>query len=278
MKQYIIALPSGSLFEATLLLFKRIGIVISFGDREFVAKVRSSNLEIIFILDRPQDIPLGIVMGTYDAGICGWDCVVESGLETVLVIISELAYAKKSRSIAEVVVFGKTDQLADNEDIWVATEYFNLAKRVFKKAKLVYSHGCTEGKVFNCGYDYGIGVIETGDSLKANNLKVVAIILKSPTVLIAREEISEIRILGDILRGALAAEKQVLLKLDCTGEIKESVLTGLPAIDAPTVNRLSNGSYAIETVVQKDELANQLIRLKLAGATGIIVQDFNILI
>ena len=50
MKQYIIALPSGSLFEATLLLFKRIGIVISFGDREFVVKVRSSNLEIIFIL------------------------------------------------------------------------------------------------------------------------------------------------------------------------------------------------------------------------------------
>jgi len=87
-----------------------------------------------------------------------------------------------------------------------------------------------------------------------------------------------IKILGDILSGALAAEKQALLKFDCSSRIKKDVLAWLPAIDAPTVNRLSNGDFAIETVLLKDELADQLIRLKLAGATGIIVQDFNILL
>ncbi|MDD4271476.1 MAG: ATP phosphoribosyltransferase [Patescibacteria group bacterium] len=277
-KQYRIAIPSGSLFEATLLLFKRIGIAIKFNDREFMASVESGNLTLIFVLDRPQDIPMGIVMGAYDAGVCGWDCVVESGLEAKLAKIIELKYAKKSRNVAKVVVFGKTDRLEDNENILVATEYLNLAGLIFKKAKIAYSHGCTEAKVLYGGYDYGIGVTETGASLKANGLKIVATILDSPTILIAKQEAPQIRILGDILSGALAAEKQALLKFDCSSQAKEEILAWLPAIDAPTVSSLSNGDFAIETVLLKDELANQLIRLKLAGATGIIVQDFNILL
>ena len=278
MKQLRIALPSGSLFDATILLFARIGMAIKFGDRRFMAKVETGNIIVTFILDRPQDIPSGILRGSYDAGICGWDCCVESGLEARLVIISELAYAKKSRSIAEVVVFGKIDQLIDTEDILVATEFRALASRVFIKARLILSCGCTEGKVLYGGFDYGVGITETRKSLEVNGLKVVKTILKSPTVLIARKESPERNILGDILHGALAAEKQTLLKFDCSSQIKEDILTWLPAIEAPTINQLSNGDLAIETVLSKDELADQLIRLKLAGATGIIVQDFNILL
>jgi len=278
MKRLIIALPSGSLFEATILLFAKIRIDIKFGDRQFMTKVETGNLEITFILDRPQNIPSGIIRGAYDVGICGWDCVVESGLEVMLLMISELVYAKKSRNIAEVVVFSKADQLVDAEGILVAAEFMKLAGGVFKKARLVYSYGCTEGKVLYGGYDYGVGITETRKSLKVNGLKVLKTILRSPTVLIAKEEAPEIKFLGDILRGALAAEKQTLLKFDCSSQVKEDILAWLPAIEAPTVNQLSNGGFAVETVIRKEELADQLIRVKLAGATGILVQDFNILL
>jgi ATP phosphoribosyltransferase len=278
MKRLKIALPSGSLFEATLNLLARVGMVVKFGDREFMVRVENKNLTITFILDRPQDIPLGILRGAYDAGICGLDCVVESGLEAVLVLISELAYAKKSRRIVEVVIFGKADRLIDAENIVVATEFMNLARAYFKKAKLVYSHGCTESKVLYGGYHFGVCITETGKSLEANGLKIVKTILRSPTVLIAKEEMPEIKIFGEILCGALAAEKQVILKFDCAKDIKDDIVAGLPAIESPTVNQLSDGNFAIETVIAKDDLANQLIRLKLAGATGIIVQDFNILL
>lgn len=278
MKRLRIALPSGSLFEATLNLLARIGIIVKFGNREFMVRVENDDLAITFILDRPQDIPLGIIREDYDAGICGWDCVVESGLEAILVLISELAYAKKSRRIAEVVIFGKATQLIDAENIVVATEFMKLARAYFKKAQLILSHGCTESKVLYGGYHFGICITETGESLKANGLKIIKTILRSPTVLVAKEETLEIKIFGEILCGALVAEKRVILKCDCAVDIKDAIVEGLPAIESPTVNQLGNGNFAIETVLSRDDLAGQLIRLRLAGATGIIVQDFNILI
>ncbi|MEI6597236.1 MAG: ATP phosphoribosyltransferase [bacterium] len=278
MKKCRLVIPSGSLLEATTLLLKKVGVVINFDGRKFMCKVDESDLITAVYFDRPQDIPLGIAMGAYDMGVCGWDSVVESGLEAQIVKIAGLKYAKKSRRVARVVVFGKTDKLIDSENILVATEYSNLAKLIFKKAKIVYSNGCTETKVLYGGYDYGIGVTETGDSLEANGLKTAAMILESPTVLIAKHETPEIKLFGEILCGALAAEKQVILKFDCGGQTKNDILVWLPAIEAPTVNQLSNGDFAIETILRKEELANQLIRLKLAGATGIIVQDFNIIL
>jgi ATP phosphoribosyltransferase len=278
MKSYSLVIPSGSLFEATMLLLKRVGIVVNFDGRKFICEVNDCDLIATVYLDRPQDIPYGVASGIYDVGICGWDCVVESGLMAELVKIADLKYAKKSRRVAKVVVFGKTDRLLDNENILVATEYPNLARLIFKKARLVYSHGCTEAKVLYGGYDYGVGITETGDSLEANGLKIAATILESPTVLIAKQETTEIIMLGKILRGALEAEKQALLKFNCSGQIKDNILSWLPAIDAPTISGLTNGNFAVETVLHKEELADQLIRLKLAGATGIIVQDFNIVL
>jgi len=278
MKKYKLVIPNGSLLEATILLLKRIGVTVNFEGRKFVCEVDGCDVIAMVYLDRPQDIPYGIARGIYDAGICGWNDVLESGLEGELAKIVDLKYAKKSRRVAKVVVFGKTDGLADNENIVVATEYPNLARQIFKKAKLVYSNGCTEAKVLYGGYDYGVGVTETGDSLEANGLKIVATILESPTVLIAKQETPEIKIFGEILRGALEAEKRFLLKFNCADRIKENVLAGLPALDAPTISGLADGDFAVETVLQKEELADQLIRLKLAGATGIIVQDFNILL
>ena len=278
MKRYSLVIPSGSLLEATLLLFKTVGMVVSFDGRKFVCEVNGCETVTTVYLDRPQDIPYGVARGVYNGGITGWDCVAESGLKAELIKIAELKYAKKSRRVAKVVVFGKTGELIDNEHILVATEYPNLARLIFKKARLVYSHGCTEAKVLFGGYDYGVGITETGDSLEANGLKVAATILESPTVLIAKEEAPEIKMLGEILRGALAAEKQVILKFDCDKEVKDVALKNLPAIESPTINQLSNGDFAVETVIRKEKLTDQLIRLKLAGATGIIVQDFNIVL
>ncbi len=275
---YKLVIPKGSLLDSTILLLKKIGIVVNFDGRKFMCKVDGSDLITEIYLDRPQDIPYGVARGIYNLAITGWDCVIESGLEAELVKIAELCYAKKSRNVAMVVVFGKTGQLIDSEDIWIATEYPNLARLIFKKAKIVYSNGCTEAKVLYGGFDYAIGVVETGESLKENGLKVVATILKSPTVLIAKQETPEVKLFGQMLIGALEAEKKSLLKFNCTSKVKENILTWLPAIDAPTISRLSNGGFSIETILRKEELASQLIRLKLTGATGIIVQDFNILI
>ena len=73
-----------------------------------------------------------------------------------------------------------------------------------------------------------------------------------------------------LLLGALRAESRVLIKLNVTETDLAKVLEVVPSMKAPTVSSLSEGGYAIETVVEK-RLVNTLIpQLKGAGGTDIL--------
>lgn len=278
MKKLILAVPKGSLYAATIALFQRIGIRLTFDGRSVIGQIDGTEWFQTAYLDRPQDMPQAVAAGTYDLAICGWDCVVESGLETAVKIIAKLAYSKATRQNVRYVVYGRQNNFVDTESIRVASEYPAICRTVFPKATIIFSRGCTETKVKNGSCDYGFDVCETGASIQANGLTVIKTIFESPTVLIAREATPAIKLFGDILRGALEAEKNKLIKFDCPDANKERLLSLLPAIEAPTVSRLSNGNCAIETVVGQNQVFDLVARLKQAGARGILVQDFNILI
>ncbi|NTU98549.1 hypothetical protein HGA64_00890 [Candidatus Falkowbacteria bacterium] len=51
--------------------------------------------------------------------------------------------------------------------------------------------------------------------------------------------------------GVLRSANIRLLKTNVSKHLLFEVLPLLPSIDAPTVNQLSNGDYAIETVIEK---------------------------
>jgi len=277
-KKLVLGLPNGSLFEPTITLFKRVGITIRVRGRNFMADIRGAGLFEKALIMRPQDIPEAIVDGVIDAGICGWDCVVEAGLEGKILRIVELPYGKNSKSPVQVVAFGKSERLIDEAGILVAAEYPRLAKRVFKEAGIRFSHGTTEAKVAYGRYDYGVGVVETGRSLADNGLNIVATLLVSPTVLVAKEKSLEIECFGQFLKGGLEAENYRLLKMDADSEAKEKIIRILPAIQAPTVSGLSDGKFAIETVVRREEVFNLIFRLQNLGARGILVQEINVLL
>ena len=206
------------------------------------------------------------------------DWLAERGFLNKLSVIQKLNYGKNLKSAVKVVVFGKTEKIVDKESIMVSAEYVNLARTIFKKAKIDFSDGSTEADVLAGIYDYGVGVCESGQSLKENGLKILQVIMESPVVLIAKRATTELKMFGEILSGALEAEKRCLIKFDCSAEIKDEILSFLPAVDAPTVNLLSNNNYAIETIVAKDQMFDMLIKIKKAGAKGIITQDFNIIL
>jgi ATP phosphoribosyltransferase len=44
-------------------------------------------------------------------------------------------------------------------------------------------------------------------------------------------------------------------------------------MEAPTINNLSDGAIAIETVIPKGIMTNAIIAIKMAGGRNIIVQD-----
>jgi ATP phosphoribosyltransferase len=141
---------------------------------------------------------------------------------------------------------------------------------------VIWSYGATEAKVPEI-VDAIVDVTETGSTLRAHGMKIIETLLTSDPVLIANREAAAdatkraaMEDLVTLLRGALEAEGRVLIKLNVATEQLDSVLRVVPSMKAPTVSQLSEGGYAVETVVDKRGVNRLLPQLKAAGATDIL--------
>jgi ATP phosphoribosyltransferase len=278
MEKKTLGIPSGSLFEPTLMVLKKIGVRVVVNGRSFRAEIIGSSLFSSAIIMRPNDLPLALKSGIVDAIITGYDMLVESRLEKELCIIQELNYSKKSRTAARVVIFGRkedADDIVDSEGVAVTSEYMNIARMCFKKASVDFSTGSTEIKVADkrFGYRYGIGVVETGKSLDDNGLEIIKTILVSPVVFVTREESVEMKMLGEMLEGSLEAELYQLVKFNADLVKEEEIVKILPALESPTISNLADGAIAIETVVPKKILSDTIVAIKKKGGRKIIIQD-----
>lgn len=282
MKNMILAIPKGSLFEKMSAILSRIGLTIQ-NDRRFLLEADSLGIFEKILIVRPQIIPFLVERKITKAGICGVDCVVEAGLKKRLVKITELNFGKITDKPVRIVVFGKAEKLIDDSNTVVFSEYPDMTKKIFRKAMIIPSPGTTEALVSvveqaTGGNIYGVGVIETGRSLKENNLKIVKVILESPVVLVAKKKTRELEIFGEILKGGLEAGKYQLLKMNVGKKDLKKVLDFIPALESPTINRLADGSFSVESVVEKRKTASVLIDIKKSGARDILLQDMNVIL
>lgn len=280
-KNMVLGIPAGSLSKPTLALLKKLGIEVTVNGRNFIAKIRGSKLFSRAIIVRPNDLPLAVKMGVADAAITGLDMCMESGLEKDLCQVAGLNFSKKYKVPARVVVFGRKedgDEIVDSEEVIVSSEYMSLGSTVFKKAQLVFSTGSTEIKVVikEFGFRYGIGVTESGQSLEDNGLKIMKTIVVSPVVLIAREETEELKTLGQMLEGALAAEFYQLVKFNADLGDRDKLIKILPSLESPTISDLADGAIAIETTVPREIMTDTIVAIKKAGGRKILIQDINV--
>ncbi len=280
-KNLTLGVPSGSLFDSTVALLRKVGIEVVANGRNFMAEIRGSDIFSRAIIMRPNDLPLALKNGIVDGIITGLDMCLESGLEKELCIIIELNFSKKSRLPARVVVFCREndlDEIVDSEEILVSSEYMELARTIFKKAQVFFSTGSTEIKVAmeEFGFRYGVGVVESGKSLRDNNLKIVKVILTTPVIFAVRKESQEFEIFGQMLKGALEAEMYQLVKFNADSKDKDQLIEILPAMESPTINDLADGSIAIETVITKEAITDSIIAIKKVGGRNILVQNLNI--
>jgi ATP phosphoribosyltransferase len=150
------------------------------------------------------------------------------------------------------------------------------------KAEVEFSWGATEVKAPDL-VDAIVEITETGSSLRANNLRIVDEVLTTTPRLIAnvkswedewkRRKIENIALL---LAGALEAEGQVGLKMNCPREKVKDILAILPALKKPTISSLSDdGWVALETILKEKEVRAMIPQLKRAGASGIIEYPLN---
>ena len=75
---------------------------------------------------------------------------------------------------------------------------------------------------------------------------------------------------------ALEAQRRVLLKCNAPAKTLEKVVKVMPALHAPTVNKLSGGDwFAVESVVEEKQVRDLIPQLTKNGATGIIELPLN---
>ena len=169
----------------------------------------------------------------------------------------------------------------------VATELVNVTKEYFQKNKIKvdveFSWGATEVKVSGGLVDAIVELTETGSSLRANKLVEIATLCESTTQFIANKSAykdswkkAKMEQITLLLKGAIAAEEKVGLKMNVRKNDLKRVLAKLPALKKPTISGLSDdGWFAIETIIDEKVVRLLIPALKQAGAQGIIEYPLN---
>jgi len=142
---------------------------------------------------------------------------------------------------------------------------------------VIPSYGATEAKVPDI-VDAIVDLTETGSSLRRNGLRILDTLLTSYTELVAnpaahadegkRAAMQDIALL---LRGAIRARGNVLLKLNVVDGQLSAVTAMLPAMTSPTITSLARGGmHAVEAVVPKRGVNTLIPALKAAGGRDIL--------
>ncbi len=281
-----LGIPAGSLQDATGQLFRRAGYNITFSSRSYYPSIDDPEIECLLI--RAQEMARYVEQGILDAGITGHDWILETGASVTEVC--ELVFSKTSRRPVRWVLcvpeHSPIRSVQDLENQRIATEAVGLTKAFLARhgvnAKVEFSWGATEVKPPRLA-DAIVEVTETGSSLRANNLRIVAEVLQSTTRLIANQQSyddpwvrQKIDNLALMLQACLNAEGKVGLMMNVERTALEHVLALLPALQKPTVSALSDPDWvAVNTILDESIVRTLIPRLKSEGARGIVEYSIN---
>ena len=281
-----LGIPAGSLQEATGQLFRRAGYKITFRSRSYFPTIDDDEIECLLI--RAQEMARYVEDGALDAGLTGHDWIMENGADVHEV--AELIFSKVSRRPVRWVLCVPNDSpvqtVKDLEGQRIATEAVGLTQQFLDrhgvKARVEFSWGATEVKPPRLA-DAIVEVTETGSSLRANNLRIVAEVLQSTPRFIANRTAYEdpwkkqkIDDMALMLRGAMAAEGKVGLMMNVPRDVLQEVIELLPALQKPTISSLADDDWvAVVTVVDESVVRTFIPKLKAAGARGIVEYPLN---
>jgi len=235
------------------------------------------------MLIRAQEMSRYVEDGILDAGLTGHDWVLEN--QSDVVVVADLIYAKQSFGKVRWVLAAPDASTIqgprDLEGKIIATELVRTTERYLAshgvKAKVEFSWGATEVKPPVLA-DAIVDVSETGSSLRANNLRVIDVVLESTPRFIAnpdalhdawkRDKMDRLLML---IRGAIAAIDRVGLMMNVPRKNLDTVLAQLPALGTPTISTLSDDRWvAVNTVIQEMLVRELIPKLKACGAAGIV--------
>ncbi len=178
-----IALPKGRIAKETLEIFEKIfGEEFKFEDRKLILQTDGFK----FLLVRNQDVPSYVLHQAADIGVVGLDVLEEKDED--LVRLLDLGIGK-----CKVCVGACVDKELDYSlpEITIATKMSNITQKFFSKkamgVKIIKLYGSIELAPLVGLSDAIVDIVETGDTMRQNGLKVVETIMDSSAHLIANK-------------------------------------------------------------------------------------------
>ena len=164
-----IALSKGRILDQTLPLLEKAGISIPKSELESRKLILDTNLsDVKVIVIRASDVPVFVQHGAADFGIAGKDVLLEHGANGIFELL-DLGISK-----CRLMVASKKDQDLNKSTLKVATKYVKSAKEYFykqgKQVEIIKLYGAMELAPIVGLSDCIVDLVDTGNTLKANNL------------------------------------------------------------------------------------------------------------
>lgn len=279
-----LALPNkGRLREPSIALLKRSGY--SFRAKERALYATCTNDHIVFVFIRTDDISVLVSKGIVDLGITGTD-IVEEKKSTVDEILP-LGFGECRLCVAgpdNVHIRGEGETSLDFlKGKVIATSFPEITYNFFKKrgidVECVELSGSVEIMISLGLADAIVDIVETGDSLRANGLKVYETIGRYHTALIANPAVKDDPRVSQIRRrfeGLLIADKYSLLEYNIAEKNLKKGEGITPGFESPTISSLEEkGWVSVKVMVKKKEVVSAMDKLESVGATAIMETSIN---
>jgi ATP phosphoribosyltransferase len=278
---------TGRLTDHSIDLLERCGLKVTKSKNQLICY--GENMPIDLLLVRDDDIPGLVSDDVCDLGIVGLNVVEEKrvqleqeGSNGQFKQIFELDFGHCRLSIAapEGVDYLGPESL---ENVKIATSYVGLLTDYLKNNKInaepIYFSGAVEIAPKLGRADFICDLVSSGETLLANGLREVAVLLESEAVVIqtlaplSDEKQALVDKIIQRLDGVLKVRDSKYIMLHAPRSALAEIRALLPGSEAPTVLPLegSEDKIAVHAVCRENVFWETLENLKAAGASSLLV-------
>lgn len=274
-----IGVPSkGRLSDLAAELLKQAGLSFRRQERSLFARVGEMPIDVSFL--RTDDIPVLLAEGAIDLGITGGDLVAETGADVLTRLALGIGKCKLALCVAEDSPINSSAELGGKR---VATSFPNVTRRYLAEHKveshLVNLGGSVEIMIALGVADAIVDLVETGSTLAANRLRVLAEIGRYESLLIQNKARREAELADRVVRrleGVVIARSWSLVEYNIPRTKLADAEKITPGFNSPTVNSLEDPAWcAVRVMVRRGEVIDVMEQLEAIGAHAILETQIN---